>query len=54
MKIVLPHAIYKQKDRICSLYKSIGEKSFFEQIWNDFLDGLYLRLRVNSAKYIAR
>ena len=24
------------------------------KLWNDFYDGLTLRLRVNSAKYIAR
>ena len=28
--------------------------SLFEPIWNDFYEGLNLRLRVNSAKYIAR
>ena len=28
--------------------------SFFQPIWNDIWNGLSLRLRVNSAKYIAR
>ena len=27
--------------------------SFFQSIWNHFIDGLNLRLRINSLKYIA-
>ena len=28
--------------------------TFVQPIWNDFQDGIKLRLRLNSAKYIAR
>ena len=34
--------------------KSVVEKELCSTIVNDFYDGLNLRLRVNSAKYIAR
>ena len=47
------HIKYKKRDFVpCN--KLIMAISLIQPIWNDLQDGLNLRLRVNSANYIAR
>ena len=53
-EIISPHDLKSTKKiDFAIVTNQLWQISFFHPIWNDFYDGLNLRLRVNSAKYIA-
>ena len=53
MKIIPPHALKYKRINFAASNNQLWQISLFQPNWNDFQNGLNLRLRVKSAKYIA-